>query len=121
MLRARDASVAARTELINTTRGLRSSRIFAHKGGEAVPAEMREALVPLVRLAATLKWWWKSHSAWVQEVISMICPVEKGLHLPVSRPLRWLPSPSSRVCCRSFQWPAALHCHAFALPSVQRR
>jgi transposase len=64
MLRARDAMVAARTEIINTTRGLVksmgtrlpkcSSRSFAHKGEEAVAVEMREALLPLVRLAATL-------------------------------------------------------------------
>ena len=64
MLRARDALVAARTEIINTTRGLVksmgtrlpkcSSRSFAHKGEEAVAVEMREALLPLVRLAATL-------------------------------------------------------------------
>ena len=64
MLRARDALVAARTEIINTTRGLVksmgtrlpkcSSRSFAQKGEEAVAVEMREALLPLVRLAATL-------------------------------------------------------------------
>ena len=62
MLRARDALVAARTEIINTTRGLVksmgtrlpkcSSRSFAQKGEEAVAVEMREALLPLVRLAA---------------------------------------------------------------------
>jgi transposase len=64
MLRARDALVAARTEIINTTRGLVksmgtrlpkcSSRSFAKKGEEAVAVEMREALLPLVGLAATL-------------------------------------------------------------------
>ena len=64
MLRARDALVAARTEIINTTRGLVksmgtrlpkcSSRSFAKKGEEAVAVEMRAALLPLVRLAATL-------------------------------------------------------------------
>jgi transposase len=64
MLRARDAWVAGRTEIINTTRGLVksmgrrlpkcSSRSFAQKGEEAVAVEMREALLPLVRLAATL-------------------------------------------------------------------
>jgi transposase len=63
MLRARDALVAVRTEIINTTRGLVksmgtrlpkcSSRSFAQKG-EAVPVEIREALLPLVRLAAVL-------------------------------------------------------------------
>jgi transposase len=64
MLRARDALVAARTELINATRGLVksmgarlpqcSSPSFAHKAEEAVPAEIREALLPLVRLTAAL-------------------------------------------------------------------
>ena len=58
MLRARDALVAARTELINATRGLVksmgarlpkcSSPSFAQKVEEAVPAETREALLPLV-------------------------------------------------------------------------
>jgi transposase len=64
MLRARDALVAVRTEIINSTRGLVksmgtrlpkcSSRSFAQKGEEAVEVELREALLPLVRLAATL-------------------------------------------------------------------
>ena len=64
MLRARDALVAVRTEIINTTRGLVksmgtrlpkcSSRSFAHKGEETVPVEVREALLPLVRLASAL-------------------------------------------------------------------
>ena len=64
MLRARDAVVAVRTEIIHTTRGwVKSmgtrlpkccSQSFAHKGEEAVAVEMREALLPWVRLAATL-------------------------------------------------------------------
>jgi transposase len=64
MLRARDALVAARTELINATRGLVksmgarlpkcSSPSFAQKVEEAVPAEIREALLPLVRMTAAL-------------------------------------------------------------------
>lgn len=64
VLRARDALVAARTELINATRGLvksmgtrlpkSSSPSFAQKAEEAVPVEMREALLPLVRMAAAL-------------------------------------------------------------------
>jgi transposase len=64
VLRARDALVAARTELINATRGLVksigarlpkcSSPSFAQKVEEAVPVEIREALLPLVRMAATL-------------------------------------------------------------------
>jgi len=63
VLRARDALVAARTELINATRGVKSmgSRLpkcsspsFAHKVEEAVPVEIREAVLPLVRMAAAL-------------------------------------------------------------------
>jgi transposase len=64
MLRARDALVAVRTELINAARGLvksmgqrlpkSSSRSFAHKVEEAVPAEMGEALLPLVRMTGTV-------------------------------------------------------------------
>ncbi|HMK23979.1 MAG TPA: IS110 family transposase [Terriglobales bacterium] len=64
LLRARDALVAARTELINATRGLVksmgarlpkcSSESFAQKVEEAIPGEIREALLPLVRMAAAL-------------------------------------------------------------------
>jgi len=64
LLRARDALVAVRTELINTTRGLVksmgtrlpkcSSRSFGHKAGEAIPEPVREALLPLVQLAEGL-------------------------------------------------------------------
>jgi transposase len=64
MLRARDALVAARTELINATRGLGkslgtrlpkcSSPSFAQKVEDAVPAQTREALLPLVRMTAAL-------------------------------------------------------------------
>jgi transposase len=64
VLRARDALVAARTGLINTTRGLVksmgarlprcSSPSFSQKVTEALPGEVREVLVPLVRLAAAL-------------------------------------------------------------------
>jgi transposase len=64
LLRARDALVAARTQLINTTRGLVksmgarlpkcSSPSFAHKVEEALPVEVREGLLPLVRLTEAL-------------------------------------------------------------------
>ena len=64
MLRARDALVAARTELINATRGLVksmgarlptcSSPSFAQKVEEAVSAQVREALLPLVHMTAAL-------------------------------------------------------------------
>jgi len=59
VLRARDTLVQVRTQLINTTRGLVksmgarlpkcSSASFPHKVEEALPAEVREALLPLVR------------------------------------------------------------------------
>jgi transposase len=64
LLRARDALVTARTQLINATRGLVkslgtrlpkcSSLSFASKIEEALPAEVREVLLPLVRLVETL-------------------------------------------------------------------
>lgn len=64
VLRARDALVTARTQLINTTRGLVksmggrlpqcSSTSFPKKVEESLPAEVREALLPLVRLAEEL-------------------------------------------------------------------
>ena len=64
VLRARDALVAARTELINATRGLVksmgsrlpkcSSPSFAQKVEETIPVEHRDALLPLVRMTATL-------------------------------------------------------------------
>ena len=64
LLRARDALVAARTELINSTRGLVksvgaplpkcASPSFSKKVKESVPVEIREALLPLVQLVAAL-------------------------------------------------------------------
>jgi transposase len=64
VLRARDALVSVRTQLINTTRGLVksmgtrlpkcSSPSFPNKVEEALPAEVRESLLPLVRLAEEL-------------------------------------------------------------------
>src|SRR5215831_9060496 len=61
LLRARDALVAARTELINTTRGFvkrlgkrlpKWSRWgLGQKGGGAIPEQVGEALLPLVQLA----------------------------------------------------------------------
>src|SRR5215469_8061391 len=61
VLRARDALVSVRTDLINATRGLVkslgtrlpkcSTGSFGHKVGDAIPAEAREALLPLVQLA----------------------------------------------------------------------
>ena len=64
VLRARDALVAARKELINATRGLVksmgtrlpkcSSPSFAEKVEGTIPAELSDALLPLVRMAAAL-------------------------------------------------------------------
>jgi transposase len=64
IIRARDVLVAARTELINATRGLVksmgtrlpkcSSPSFAQKVEETVPVEIRDALLPLVRMTAAL-------------------------------------------------------------------
>jgi len=63
-VRARHAAVDVRKDLINTTRGLVksmgarlpkcSTASFARKVAGAVPAEVREALLPLVRLVETL-------------------------------------------------------------------
>ncbi len=65
VLRARDALVSVRTELINTARGLVksmgtrlprcSSPSFADKVKDAIPDEVREALLPLVQLVETVK------------------------------------------------------------------
>lgn len=64
VLRAREALVAARTELINATRGLVksmgtrlpkcSSPSFGQKVKDAIPEKVREALLPLVQLADAL-------------------------------------------------------------------
>jgi transposase len=64
VLRARDALVSVRTQLINTTRGLVksmgarlpkcSSPSFPKKVEEMLPAAVREALLPLIRLAEEL-------------------------------------------------------------------
>jgi len=64
VLRARDALVSVRTKLINTTRGLVknmgtrlprcSSPSFAEKVKDAIPLEIREALLLLVQLTETV-------------------------------------------------------------------
>jgi transposase len=63
-VRARNAVVAVRRDLINVTRGLVksmggrlpkcSSEGFPHKVEEALPAELRKVLLPLVQLVETL-------------------------------------------------------------------
>jgi transposase len=64
VLRARDALVKSRTELINSVRGLVksmggrvtgcSSVAFSHKATAEIPEEIHETLQPLLRLIATL-------------------------------------------------------------------
>jgi transposase len=80
LLRARDALVAARTKLINTTRGLAksmgtrlpkcSSVSFSHQVTAALPAEVRDALLPLVRLAAALSDDIKAYDQRIEELAS---------------------------------------------------
>jgi len=80
LLRARDALVAVRTELINTTRGLVkslgtrlpkcSSRSFGHKAEEAIPKEVREALLPLVQLAEGLSACIQGYDRRIEELAS---------------------------------------------------
>jgi len=80
LLRARDALVAARTELINTTRGLVkslgtrlpkcSSRSFGHKAGEAIPEQVGEALLPLVQLAEGLSACIQGYDRRIEELAS---------------------------------------------------
>ena len=78
LLRAREALVGARTELINATRGLVksmgtrlpkcSSRSFAHKVEDAIPAEAREALLPLLQLADGLTHVIKEYGRKIEEM-----------------------------------------------------
>src|SRR5215467_13016909 len=80
VLRAREALVAARTELINTTRGMVksmgrrlpscSSRSFASQAEEALPVEIREALLPLVQLADALSHCIKEYDRRIEELAS---------------------------------------------------
>jgi transposase len=80
LLRARDALVAVRTELINTTRGLVksmgqrlprcSSQSFASKAEEGLPIELRAALLPLVQLADALSDCIQEYDRKVEEMAS---------------------------------------------------
>src|SRR5215472_1407638 len=75
---ARGTRVAVRTELINATRGLVksmgtrlpkcSSRSFAHKVEDAIPAEAREALLPLLQLADGLTHVIKEYGRKIEEM-----------------------------------------------------
>jgi transposase len=78
VLRAREALVAARTELINATRGLVksmgtrlpkcSSPSFEQKVKDAIPEKVREALLPLVQLASALSDCIKSYDQKIEEL-----------------------------------------------------
>jgi len=80
VLRAREALVAARTELINATRGLVksmgrrlpkcSSPSFGHKVKDAIPEKVREALLPLVQLADALSDCIQSYDQKIEEMSS---------------------------------------------------
>jgi transposase len=80
LLRARDALVGVRTELINTTRGLVksmgrrlprcSSRSFACQAEEELPVEIREALLPLVQIADALGDCIKEYDGRIEELAS---------------------------------------------------
>src|SRR6516162_9674060 len=78
VLRAREALVAARTELINATRGLVksmgarlpkcSSPSFGQKVKDAIPEKVREALLPLVQLADALSASIQSYDQKIEEL-----------------------------------------------------
>ena len=78
VLRAREALVAARTELINATRGLVksmgtrlpkcSSPSFGQKVKDAIPEKVREALLPLVQLADALSDCIQSYDQKIEEL-----------------------------------------------------
>lgn len=80
VLRARDALVASRTELINTvralvkTRGARlsscSSEAFWKKAEAEIPSELQETLQPLLRLIATLNEEIKSYDQKIEQLAS---------------------------------------------------
>ena len=93
LLRARDALVAARTELINTTRGTVksmgrrlpscSSRSFASQAEEGLPAEIREMLLPLLQLADGLSHCIKEYDRRIEEMAS-----EKYRHTKLLRQVK---------------------------------
>jgi transposase len=80
VLRARDALVASRTELINTVRALVktmgarlsscSSVAFAKKVEMEIPSELRETLQPLLRLIAALNDEIESYDQKIEELAS---------------------------------------------------
>ena len=93
LLRARDALVTVRTELINATRGMVksmggrlpscSSRSFASQAEEGLPVEIRGALLPLVRLAKALSHYIKEYDGKIEELAS-----EKYAHTKLLRQIK---------------------------------
>jgi hypothetical protein len=117
VLRARDALVSVRTELINTARGLVksmgtrlprcSSPSFADKVKDAIPVEVREALLPLVELVATVNDCIAKYDQKIEELgrekyghTTMLSTSERGGpdHLPG---LRINPGGSATICQQS--------------------
>jgi transposase len=88
-VRARNAAVAVRKDLINATRGLVksmggrlpkcSTASFPHRVGEALPAEVREVLQPLVQLVETLGTCIKAYDETIEKLGSEKYPHTKLL------------------------------------------
>jgi transposase len=88
-VRARNAAVAVRKDLINATRGLVKSMggrlpkcstvSFPHKVEEALPAEVREVLQPLVKLVETLGTCIKAYDETIEKLGSEKYPHTKLL------------------------------------------
>jgi transposase len=90
VLRARDALVGSRTELINTVRGLVktmgaklsscSSVVFSKRVEAEIPDEVRKTLQPLLRLIATLSIEIETYDQRIEELAS-----EKYMHTKLLR------------------------------------
>jgi transposase len=88
-VRARNAAVAVRKDLINTTRGLVksmggrlpkcSTASFPNKVGDALPAEVREVLKPLVQLVEVLGTCIKAYDETIEKLGSEKYPHTKLL------------------------------------------
>ena len=89
VVRARNAAVAVRKDLINTTRGLVksmggrlpkcSTASFPHKVEDALPAEVREVLKPLVQLVEVLGTCIKAYDETIEKLGSEKYPHTKLL------------------------------------------
>jgi len=110
LLRARDTLVEARTQLINAARGLVkslgtrlppcSSRSFGHKVGDAIPAEAREALLPLVQLADEMSACIKVYDRRIEELAS-----EKYGHTELLRQVKGVGSLTSLAYVLTLETP----------------